>query len=140
MENNKYYVPEIEEFHVGFECELHMSISTNFCRSNKETWNKMIMHETDILYNIKNYTDKDKIRVKFLDREDIESEGWELYSKGNINFFTFRKPTNDFIQIHVKFGEVSKISFSTRDGLESMDFIIKNKSELRKLMKQLNIE
>jgi hypothetical protein len=31
MENNKYYQPTIEEFHVGFECEAIVLIEENKC-------------------------------------------------------------------------------------------------------------
>jgi len=63
MEENKYYTPEIEEFFVGFEYEVYDKLHGVW---NKE--NNFFLQQGDF---------KDSIRVKHLDREDIESLGWE---------------------------------------------------------------
>lgn len=129
---NKYYTPEIEEFHVGFEFE----------QFENNNWQQTTLEsdEAERFFVMLNaYELKDFVRVKHLDREDIESLGWKLFKQGNVNFFTFRMFTNDDIQMHFSFGQPAKIGFSTREGEEFSGLKIKNKSELRKLMQQLNI-
>jgi len=68
--NEKFYVPDISEFHVGFECELKLHELKN--------WEKHIFLSTERLEGIEIYLAQEKIRVKYLDREDIESEGFKL--------------------------------------------------------------
>lgn len=71
---NKYYTPNIEEFHAGFEIE-----SQNI---ENAQWGKYVVQAEDI-HSIEEegveYT-----RVKYLDREDIESLGftYEIENKG----------------------------------------------------------
>ena len=82
---NKYYQPKIEEFHVGFEYEIKGLVI-------KEGWIKTIFrpgtfqHEFDILCmgrpEIKKYSVPDTIRVKYLDKKDLEDLGWS-YVPGN---------------------------------------------------------
>lgn len=132
-QKDKYYTPTIEEFHVGFEYEWKRD------NEGATPWTKSIMQfdtgpiKDGDAWRVNDY------RVKYLDLEDIESLDWKLYKQGNVNHFTFRLFENADIQMHISFGSPSKISFSTRSGLESMYFNIKNKSELKKLMIQLNI-
>lgn len=139
---NKYYTPELHEFHVGFECEMKNSSDPIHFDWEKCIFKNDFSNELNEDYCFEYlYTDlKDNnIRVKHLSREDIESLGWKLFKQGNVNFFTFRMFTNDDIQMHVSFGQPAKIGFSTREGEEFSGLKIKNKSELWKLMQQLNI-
>lgn len=121
---DKYYTPEIEEFHIGFEYEWlnEDSIWIKEC-SPTEISEEGFDEQT---YGL---------RVKYLDKEDIESfgfikdyerasgpvwyrDGWQLKSDG-INIYELRNINKEYI---FKFYG-----------------IIKNKSELKKLLKQLNI-
>lgn len=139
---NKYYTPSPSEFSIGFEYEAFI-LSSNGSYL-EESWLKIEADRYDIEVMFDDAFKKDdfseKYRVKYLDREDIESFGWKLFKQGNVNFFTFRMFTNDDIQMHVSFGQTAKIGFSRREGGEFSGFSIKNKSELRKLMQMLNIE
>jgi hypothetical protein len=103
MENNLYYTPELEEFHVGFEIEL-LNIENS-------QWGKYTITESDLL-DATHYESsalkhilEDEYRVKYLDREDIESLGWDydldsigrceykdymLYNFNNSNIFTIK--------------------------------------------------
>jgi hypothetical protein len=138
---NKYYTPELEEFHVGFEYEVMIP--------EKNLWSNEIFHLNDSHINLIKYVKlqdeftKNKIRVKHLDIEDIDSLGWDcdlnstgryeykdymLYNFNNSNTFTIKAKRG-----FVKYGQ----AFVGFDVL--FEGIIKNKSELKKLMKQLNI-
>jgi len=68
MKNEKYYQPSIEEFHVGFEFE----------KREDGQWKKYgsFDFEFSLERTYWGITSKN-IRVKYLDREDIESFGFE---------------------------------------------------------------
>lgn len=90
--NDKYYIPEIEELHVGYECEIY---------SNK--WNSYII--PDKMYFLADNTENNtggfnnfifpiliknaEIRTKYLDKEDIESLGWnfDAYKEDDYKYY-----------------------------------------------------
>ena len=119
----KYYTPEIEEFHVGFEYESHVYNSS----SKALFWLKAEMDLT-FDYYISN------TRVKYLDKEDIESFGFVF--KGGDTHLTYHY--GGYAITHTPSN--NKINIYCYDGSEFVNVItIKNKSELKKLLKQLNI-
>lgn len=139
MENNKYYTPTIEEFHVGFEYEIDYG----------DEW----VSETQFdgfLHNKK----LENIRVKYLDKEDIESLGFESIGSGWYNLKVVPGSLGYFLYVRLqRWGEKTYIKAYRQDPATT-DFdkceycdkedlvsgaIIKNKSELKKLMKQLGI-
>ena len=117
---NKYYTPKIEEFHVGFEYE---SLVLNKWRKGDNQFPRYYLPN-----EARNY------RVKYLDREDIESFGFftedngECYNKLEgftiFGLYPWEKP-NEY-----------KITIENNTVFLG---IIKNKSELKKLLKQLDI-
>jgi hypothetical protein len=137
----KYYTMTEEDICIGLEFEVpHYNDG-----KEPEEYMKLIFNLNTIEYWFNKdsgagYSIPENCRIKHLDRQDIEELGWKLYSQGNENYFTFRIHKNGDLQMGVSFGEPAKVNFSTRDGLETMKFILKNKSELQKLMKQLNIQ
>lgn len=153
----KYYTPKIEEFHVGFECEINMS-------HKPEYWEEAIVKVIDEEYSegdvtILAATSKSYqanvfgggfvgvnqyFRVKYLDIEDIESLGWIK----KLNKYVIDKSTefpNETIRFILNFNgstniEIFKTSLTSYGNHnEKMQFKINNKSELRKLMQQLNV-
>jgi len=133
MESDKYYTPEIEEFHVGFDYEIKNAL-----------WDKVISTK-DIFYDGIEYHLKDnKIRVKYLDQEDIKSLGWipdkefnNHYRFGDNWVLHFRKHGDLLYPIDLYCGRKE----FPPGAYQSYMFIgIKNKSELKKLMKQLRID
>jgi len=130
---NKYYTPEIEEFHVGFELTyIHLSKRINH-----------IIKEDDFTYgDHQGATDfyeilKNKPLVKYLDREDIESLGWEIISFDKEIDLIFKKEDmelyynieNRVTMIYLKANDWTGCIFTGN---------IKNKSELKVLLKQLS--
>ena len=67
---NKYFTPDIEDFHVGYECEIL-----------KENWEHFVFNVEEIIPVFARVNSKtivsDKIRVPYLTKEKIEAEGWE---------------------------------------------------------------
>ena len=129
---NKYYQPEIGEFYVGFECEWQ-------CKLRNETWNKQVcdVDLINIAYDAIEHADEEEpfeeqFRVKFLDEQDILDLGFEHTNnkrdllKGNIRIRLYVgkefKIPNVCIYIH---------DYTVFKGE------IKNKSELKKILKML---
>lgn len=135
MENNLYYTPTIEEFHVGFEYELLGNsgnwYKNDFGDANGEYWNELSECYWDITHN--------KLRVKYLDQEDIESLGWNTEDNGECYNLQIKWDLYGLypFEFESKIPHTYKICKDTKDLFYGT---IKNKSELKKLMQQLNIK
>jgi hypothetical protein len=143
----KYYTPEIEEFHVGFEYEEKSSglWTPQIYNEFSPIINQEIINEhDDRVDTIELYLKCEAIRVKHLDREDIGSLGWEyddiwrdggtsLFKKGNdmLAFYGTNRLTNNPLRVII-------LKDSKQDK-HLFDGTIKNKSELKRLLKQLGI-
>lgn len=139
---NKYYTPTIAEFHVGFECEFK-----NKMQSNEWEYNVCDTDLISIAFDSHEHEDiddkfEDTFRVKYLDKEDIESfgfihEGGKMissaiqYYKSTENYYIDYTTSNNKLKIHN--GESYEQYESFFQGY------IKNKSELKKLLTQLEI-
>lgn len=158
IENSfKYYTPKIDEFYVGFEFEYMSPYNDKY--SNE--WNaysvSLIQIENGFsLQNISYIYNKSKgiinpkyfltgidkklekiFRVKYLDKEDIESLGFKYNTEYHGDYFYSKedmeliyRPENNWLSIK-----------KSEDTLLYNLFYgkIKNKSELKKLLKQLCI-
>ena len=152
MENNLYYTPTLKDLHYGFEFE-YKSKDDNWIKVTLDTWNSpskenhlKYFTEHDLLRTLNHqdmackYADLTCIRVKYLDQSDIESLGWESdqYVPERNICLNFKKP-NDWY-LNYWFGQIPYIEIS-RDGYDTGCALnVKNKSELIKLMQQLNIK
>ena len=142
---NKYYTPTIEEFHIGFEYETRFGLNSPFTTCILHPGYKFTQIEKDI--------NEDYIRVKYLDDEDIKSLGfinwtveWTDHARyyftkslpdGSISikdgiqlFFIFGSYDRDHVTIYNIINEIKHVLF---------DGVVQNKSELKVLLKQLNI-
>jgi hypothetical protein len=141
--NNKYYTPEIEEFYVGFEYEVY----------NWGGWMKQIYEQNSFLQMWGDEYEFEKIepgyiRVKYLDKEDVESLGWvvELFDLPSGDSRSVYKLGHHVITSWIVYDDNGlTIDISTLPQLNngSLNRVfrgkLKNKSELKKLMKQLGI-
>lgn len=133
MENNLYYTPTIEEFHVGFEYEITKYPNIPLVCTNT-TITLLIEHDEYI----------DELRVKYLDQSDIESLGWKS-AGGYLNIKNFELSTGNAEkntkenQWKLQLKEDNKIIIEQYRWMRFFG-TIKNKSELIKLMQQLNIK
>ncbi len=160
-DNNKYYVPEISDFHVGFNFEYRirnrdggiLTLENGEELKSNEVSKEWIpcndFSEFDyfdesgisrVLGLIKN----GDVRVKYLDKQDIESCGWiekiwdnnsGYFSIGNYTFGYHDSSHNNTLNC---FAHISK----TEGGFNVAIFNgkILNKSELLFFMKRLEIE
>lgn len=140
-EEKKYYTPSVEEFHVGFEYEAAYAGNTSTSTSEPVAlgeYESLVCREGNVL----KLDPSISFRVKYLDREDIESLGWEFVPDNSVGDGDFR-----WYDLFQK-GEFSiALSFETRgtnvihkNRSVVFDGAIRNKSELQRVMKMLGIE
>jgi len=141
-EDNKYYIPTIDEFHVGFEYErldldgIHNEIFNVIKNSN----------EYNLDDSLQSLITMKHVRVKYLDRDDIEELGWEYIGKLDAYIHKFEYNTDTTTN---KVDNIMALRYEDNDTriiiatnkYDHYRFVgtIKNKSELKRLMKQLNI-
>lgn len=159
MENNLYYTPTLEDLHYGFEFE-YKSKDDNWIKVTLDTWNRPSKEnhldyftEYDLLRSLNHqdmackYEDLTCIRVKYLDREDIESlglSGFKIteYIENSHLEFTWFKGIELFglLTFTDKMISFYEYDYNTREYSDCIfRGTIKNLSELKKLMQQLNI-
>lgn len=135
--DNKYYTPELEEFHIGFEYE----VDSLYNKFSHKSFNKIIAiwEELDIVFDDYEHEDhfNEIYRVKYLDKEDIESLGWLESKEIENNFFLKDQYRRNWKLYLTK--DIGRIILEN-DCNYFIDIVIKNKSELKKLLKQLNIK
>jgi hypothetical protein len=164
MMDSKYYAPTIEEFHVGFGYEIHRGYSEKEDRggviemSNKFV-NTIMTNETGFGY-IQGCIDDKFLRVKYLDQEDIESLGFKFSKKDSLGILrsTYISDPDSIVgrildqrdgstmcwhmKINCFENNVVKIECQMSDANEYTFFegTIKNKSELKKVLKMIGYE
>lgn len=152
---NKYYTPEIKEFHEGFEYEIKETFVDGTVKTKEDYDNAKWIKEK---YTTRSYPYIQRVfdgenpnnlppalRVKYLDIEDIESFGWKLLPK-----YAWMKTWED-LQDGATF-ELNTETNSFQLNYNNPKFIIifddfdiifegkiKNKSELEKLLEMLGI-
>ena len=83
MEEQKYFIPKIEDIKIGYECEADISFYTN---AHKPTWNKNIFK--GVGQDVIKYHSWGMYRTPYLTKEQIESEDWIFTQQiGNTLFF-----------------------------------------------------
>lgn len=153
-----YYIPEVEELYIGFECEiktqeniakaLSKSIESKIMFGKEIQINDDELYETHIInardiqmYSLNPHIFKLEIRVKYLDQEDIESLGFKQIANDcfNISNIDYRGKTNCDLRLLVRETILIYIIDTEENIYTLFTGHIKNKSELSKLMKQLKI-
>lgn len=170
---DKYYIPSIEEFYAGFEYEEKVIIYTDkgWFTHKGLGWEKRVFSSTNYMENyylservklglVGKYNTT--IRVKYLDKDDLEELGFtqvpvdnlyighfkQLYSKYGINkenkqygvsIFFDNIVDNNYIKIYSAIAPEA-VHGHLENSHCSFRGCIKNKSELIKLLKQLGID
>lgn len=141
----KYYQPELWEFHIGFEYLRVIEMDDD----DQFIWEDKIFPEeglctgsidapelVELYYN--KYLDG-SVRVKYLDKEDIESLGFKVYEGDGCYYKDWMLdwyPEKDYLlKLYKKVDNIP--------GEEPYEYyfqgIIKNKSELKRILKQVGI-
>lgn len=146
----KYYTPDLEEFHIGFEYEFLEQHG-----SPEETWVKKTLMEIsdgeddmylgNTFHAIEKYERvylRNAVRVKVLDEEDIKELGWKKIYENTKDISTHKEIIFEYTVYRLSWypyiNEI-QIYFHLDESTITFDGQIKNKSELKRLMKQLGI-
>lgn len=156
MTDNKYYTPSIEEFHVGFEYE----------EKSSGIWTKQIYDDISPILNqqiwddhgvpidtMSEYIKQEIVRIKYLDKLDIEELGFEhtggAIVKNSLDEFTidYKDPIGTYDKVSILYTYGSKWCLIVQGDYETphpdwptrFAGYIKNKSELKRILKILNI-
>ena len=145
--NNKYYTPTIEEFHIGFEYEELINFDMLSIRPDdhidRVEWCKINLQDFQFMWlnEIRSKLEFESIRVKYLDKEDIESLGFLIKVETKFGII-FSNQLYSIILSKMKLNHIevylTQPYINESDGL-TFSGTIKNKSELKVLLKQLNI-
>jgi len=149
MTTPTYYTPELEEFCIGFLYEYKWNSWNGYFEKTDE-WIKeeflgaggsQLNEETEIDC-IEECIKKGTLRVKHLDREDIEGEGWGFDQETKDGQFFYFGQWDDWALILGGRNENPQRVHIYRMNHEQECFcgIINNITEFRKLMKQLGIK
>jgi len=142
-EMTKYYTPEIEEFHVGFEYEIRDPDFQG--QSDEEEWKKKVFDRSTLMDTLQHWKFFQDYRVKCLDEQDIKECGWkksaeqrDLYS---INWIDNPNEKKNAIWM----AKVNENKYQITDCRHTWHFVlfvgtIKNKSELKRIMKMICID
>lgn len=130
LEDEKYYTPEINEFCIGFEFESkNSSVSTN---------GEWVKDEISDMESMRRFADcfdgVEEYRVKYLDRGDIESLGFEMDKSSD--YYWLRYFNGEYLLSVESEGHRVIIE---KDGDNYFVGTIKNKSELKKILKMLGV-
>jgi hypothetical protein len=153
-----YYTPEIEEFCFDFEYEVieeFGSLTDIVNNPDDHKWRKMKFpgivafggYVGEWVFILADFIYKKYVRVKHLDRQDIEEEGWTFSrnpfpAKPWLNNGYWIKIEDQGYCLHhnTEINHIYIYEPNFDQGLGTLfRGIIKNKSELRRLMKQLGI-
>lgn len=153
---SKYFTPDIEDFHVGYECEIYDQSTSKLIK--KVEWHTVKTHlgNSEIGKNVAinqvlKYIKQNKLRVPYLTKEQIEAEGWErlefereeLYGYKKANYFlVFNEKVKTINIILQDPSKESEISWGLQTSPERFKFFCECKSinELRTICKLLNIK
>jgi len=157
MENNKYYAPEILEFYIGFKYEVNYDfVLTALERyQQKSTWYSKVFEVKDYEF-IEHQIKTNYVRVKYLDKQDIEELNWvfatteldilEIYyidreaiDEIESKFILTRNIKEKFITIELEENYLFDPITNPTETHRIFQGKLKNKNELKVLMRQLNI-
>lgn len=136
---NKYYTPDILEFHIGFRYEKNNHKEPQWF---KRTCDGYDMGSVHTMFNRDVFKDKDgnkrypveeSLRVKYLDKADIEELGW-------------KEDVNEDDSSSYNLGNYKLIYFSSDEVIEITNelgdthfYRVKNYNQLKSLMQMLEI-
>jgi len=126
----KYYTPELEEIKIGLEYEVQQYEEQYGQMVLSNNYEKFVIDESDTFKIIANKIKDKTIRVKYLDDDDLN----ELFHKKEDDDHTLK------LMKHKSFDDTHRIIIlKSKTNIPVFEGIIKNKSELKVLIKQLSI-
>ena len=145
MKEEKYYTPELEEFYIGFEyyTATHPVSMEEFSPYVKgefdhNTFEREFNIDIDSSGEIIKVGVPSSIKVKYLDREDLESLGFKPAPEYSDSAY---QNQDDYLLYYDQKDNTLEVFVLFAYAQDQMIFqgTIKNKSELKKLLKQIGI-
>lgn len=149
IEESRYYIPKINEFSIGFNYLARYW--TAYPEIDKyENWGERVF--PTILFKIEDIADsidRKLLKVKYLNKEDLESLNWEHTYENEFKYNVKESFTNTFFKLNFTLlGEtpwlkiVLVIPHTKNHTTENQIFEgkVKNINEFEKLMEQLGIK
>lgn len=148
-ETNKYYTPSIEEFHPGFEYE-HQGCGkpeNNYFRKtnlNKAVLGYRVIEEDseNTMFALEKCIEHKQVRVKYLDKEDIQSLGWELREVDEDNLVYLWSPCKKhsiILNLDTRKCIITMFDENERIDCTAFSGTLQNISELKRVLKQVGI-
>lgn len=131
---NKYYTPEIEDLHIGYEYEYKNEYQINKFEKQICDQDMLNIFYSDWEHGGKDYIHKHH-RTKYLDKEDIESLDWKLLLE-EINGYYFE--LKDYKLYYILDNIEFNLTITKDSGIIFKGFW-KSINELKKIMKLLKI-
>ena len=138
---DKYFIPKIEDIHVGYECQFCNQCWSTPLQSdlvvpepkNQGWWNIKITTDHD--FEELEWLLGDSIRTPYLTKEQIEAEGWE---ESNVNnFFSFKNNDRFYVSWYP---EMNRIEFGDDENEIGFAGTCPSINEFRTICKLLNIK
>ena len=144
----KYYTPTIEEFHVGFRYELVKQNEAHYYPDPPSKWHRFSHNIKSISFSkLDMEVRMDRVRVKYLDQQDIEELGWEWAPDGKLAYgdwmdvYYLHKGQETYRLTYINEKRSVRIVHKESVDTSSVLFFgkVKNFNELEKIMKMLEI-
>lgn len=112
MAENKYFIPSIEDLHVGYECERNIGIRPGL----GEGWKHFVFESPEDIIDTYSFGHT-PIRVPYLTKEQIEKEGW----KEETGYYKTHEYSNSYATYFCAFMDNHKIRISEYTKTDSTD-------------------
>ena len=161
MMENKYYTPDISEFHFGFEFESNYVLFQPYTKrfgDGTPDWYKHILTagEHDWFWDsYKNDAYTTEFRVKYLDTDDIKELGWDVYQFNDRDFSARLVGKKYHVDMYYHYPDhTTQIVYywpkEVREGYKIDPYnlynseylfsgVVKNKSELKRILEMIKI-
>lgn len=142
--DNKYYTPDISEFHVGFEFE---QLDHDYQGQNDgKEWKKIVFNKENLEETLRYWKHYQEYRVPYLSHDDIVAEGWKINENGIYYIGNSEKTYEQDFVLHKNTSgyDITK-QFHMDNGRRYLHLSVKfcgtilNRSELRFQMKRIGI-
>lgn len=116
---NKYYIPEINEFYIGYKCEFLES------ENDIMDWEKSTLTYFEFL-KIEDFLNCNRVRTKYLDKEDIESLGFGNFEYSFYNNTNHITATKEKVKIKNYYNNKVEIVLHLDYSVENNHLLIDN--------------
>lgn len=158
--DNKYYTPSLEEFHIEFRYEYNSESYLSLLDSTSGNWKKEVFNaccgqdgESEF-HDLLRLLEIGGLRVKFLDKDDIEELGWgykgkhwfylqDEYYEINVDYFTsfylHKHNSSDTGRGGYTIIESTPGGYSLEGDVYKFDGELRNYNELKFIMERTGI-